>query len=144
MRPILPPWALFLFAAILFMGGLFWVRAHPGEKHNPLEESVEELSHYLGMEVEAVPARAGPGGLLVKAIRPDSMAERIGVKVGERVAAVGDRSVWHAVQLQQLISDEMSRRGSCTLMLAKDQVYRCVTLGFVPVPPPPVEHEHHH
>jgi len=142
MRPILPRWALFLFAAILFMAGLFWVRAHPGEKRSPLEESVAELSHYLGMEVEAVPAPGGPGGLLVKAIRPGSMAEQAGVEVGERVVAVGDRSVWHAIQLQQLISDEMRRRRSCTLMLATDQVYRCVPLGFLPVPPPPVEDEH--
>ena len=142
MRQILPPWALLLFAAILFMAGLFWLRAHPGKKLNPLEKSVAELSQYLGMEVEAVPAASGPGGLLVKGIRPDSAVAQAGVKAGERVVAVGDRSVWHAIELQQFISDEMRKRRSCTLMLAKDQVYRCVTLGFVPVPPPPVDEGH--
>ena len=155
MRPILPLWAALLLAAILFMAGLFWVRAHPGHQHNPLEEAVESLSRALGMEVETVPTRGGPGGLLVTEVLPGSPAERAGVQVGERVVAVGDRSVWHAIQLQELISADMMRRRSCTLMLAKDpesqrpeepavRVYRTVTLGFAPVAAPAAAHEHSH
>jgi S1-C subfamily serine protease len=135
MRFTLPAWALLLIAAILFVAGLFWVRAHPAQKDNPLAQATDNISLGLGMEVEPAP---GPeGGLLVKEVRPKSVAEHVGVKVGERVVAVGDRSVWHAVQLEQFISEEMSTTGSCTIMLVKGNVYRTVTLGFARVAPPP-------
>ncbi len=140
MRPVLSAWALLLIGAILFMGGLFWVRAHPAQKANPLTQATDTISAELGMEVE--PAASLEGGLLVKAVRPKSIAAQVGVKAGEKVVAVGDRSVWHAVRLQELISKEMSTRGSCTIMLVKGTTYRTVTLGFAPVPPPPPAEEH--
>lgn len=142
MRRLLPSWAVLLIGAILFVAGLFWIRSHPGQKPTPLEEAVETISQYLGMEVEQAP---GPeGGLLVKGVRPGTMAHRLGVQVGEKVMAVGDRSVWHAVQLQQLINEEMQRRRGCAIMLAKDQTFRTVIFGFAPVPPPPTADEHAH
>ncbi len=137
MRRILPPWLLLLLGAILFTAGMFWVRAHPSEKRTPLDEAVDEVFQYVGMKVE--PAPGEQSGLLVKEVKPGSPAARAGIKVGERVVAVGDQSVWHAVQLQDLMSSAMHRQGGCLLMLAKDDHYRSVPLQAVPLPPPPEE-----
>ncbi len=141
MRRILPPWALLLIAAILFMAGLFWVRANPPEERTPLDEAVADVLQYVGMEVEPEPREKS--GLLVKSVTPGSPAEHAGVKAGERVVAVGDRSVWHALQLQELINTAMRRPGGCLLMLEKDGHYHSVVLGFVRLPAPPT-HGHSH
>jgi len=138
MRPILPPWAMLLVAAIAAMAAMFWIRANPPEREDPLEEAAARLSRGLGFEVEPVPTPGPRGGLLIKAVLPGSPAQRLGLVPGERIVAVSDRSVWHALQLEQLIGEGMSKGGPFQIMLSKDDTYRTVSLGRF-APPPPVQ-----
>lgn len=143
MRPVLPRWALLLGAAILVMGGLIWVRVYPPKPPNPLEDSVEAISDVFGMTVSVGPHPGG--GELVEKVRPGSLAERIGFRVGERIVAVGERSVWHVRQLQELISQRSQMGQPLTVMVTPDdKVFRVLTFGPVPLPPPASPDEHGH
>jgi S1-C subfamily serine protease len=141
MRPVLRGWVLALVVAILVMGGLLWVRGHPGQPYNPLEESVATISDVLGIQVSVNPDSRG--GELIEKVRPGSPAERMGVRPGERIVAVGERSVWHAQQLQQLIAQRSQMGMPIGLMLASaDGTCRVVAFAPVAMPPPPSPEEH--
>ena len=143
MRPLLRGWALALLAAILLMAGLFWVRSHPAKPYNPLEESAATISKVLGMQVSANPDPRG--GELIEKVRPGGPAERMGLRAGERIVAVGERSVWHAQQLQQLIAQRSQMGIPIGLMLASDDgTFRVVAFGPVAMPVPSTSHAHGH
>jgi S1-C subfamily serine protease len=126
---------LLLTVAILLVAAMFWMRANPTGPPNPLQEAADGLYQQFGFEVALTPGEEG--GLAVKAIRPESPASQLGIQVGERIVAVGDRSVWHAIQLQQLIDKTAERGGPFSLMLAKDGVYRTVYVGMQQAPASP-------
>jgi predicted metalloprotease with PDZ domain len=141
MRPVLRGWVLALVVAIVVMGGLFWVRGHPAKPYNPLEESVATISEVLGIQVSVNPDSRG--GELIEKVRPGGPAERMGVRAGERIVAVGERSVWHAQQLQQLIAQRSQMGMPIGLMLAsQDNTFRVVAFGPVAMPPPRSPDEH--
>jgi predicted metalloprotease with PDZ domain len=129
MRPAFPPWALLLIAAILFVGGLMWVRAHPPEHklHDPLLEAQQTLAQGPGLEVAVEPLREG--GVRVNSVRADSPAQRVGIKAGDRIIACGDQSVWHAHQLWEMMSDQASKGLPVVLMVETKGRYWSVVFG---------------
>ncbi len=131
MKPRMRSWIIALIAAILFVGGLFWVRANPpaGEP-DPLVDARDQLVERLGLEVAL---EAGPGGgLRVEGVRPDSPVDRAGIQVGDRLMACGDRSVWHVHQLVQFIAEDLGVAPAVSLMMERDGVYWNVLLGGRP------------
>ena len=128
MRPILPGWVLLLLVAILVMAGLFWVRANPAGPANPLEEAVKTLSQVLGMVVAETPD--AQGGLPIKSVTPGSPAEQFGLRAGDRIMAVDDRSVWHVAQLRDLMAEDLQKGQPFILMVARENAYWTVTFGM--------------
>jgi S1-C subfamily serine protease len=127
-RPVLPGWALAAIVLILFGGGMYWVQANPPKpKLHPLEEAAESLSHGLGLQVESEPDDRG--GVQVTGVVSGSPAEATGLRAGDRIVACGDQSVWHTVQLIEVISGPLSSGSPCALLVENDGSYRGVTLG---------------
>ena len=119
-------WVVLLLLAISFVVGLLWVRSHPAEIEDPLAEAQEEINRKFGFLVETTP---GPkGGLTIQGVTPNSPAVHLGFQAGDRVLAVNERSVWHAVQLRDLIAEKLSR-GPVALMVEREGVFRLVVLG---------------
>jgi len=129
---VFPSWALLLVAGIAFVGGLFWVRAHPPEMEveDPLVEAREALAQRPGLEVatETMPQ----GGVRVEGVRPGSPADRAAIKSGDRIVACGDQSVWHAHQLWERIRELGSRRMPVVLLVERKGTYRPMILGGAP------------
>ena len=126
MRRHLSGWTVLLLFAVLFVVGLIWVRGKPPKVEDPLAEAAEEVSQRYGFLVES---ESDPkGGVMVKAITPGSPAALLGLQVGDRVIAVSERSVWHAVQLGDLLEERLSR-GPTPLLVVKGGVYRQVVFG---------------
>jgi S1-C subfamily serine protease len=136
MKPILRWWTLLLVAAILFVGGMIWVRLQPpaADRNNPLLQARESIAERFGMEVATA---AGPeGGLLVEAVTPGEPAERVGIQVGDRIVACGDRSVWHVHQMVEVIDEQVSRGGVVAMLIERDGAYRLQTFGHRRHAPP--------
>ncbi len=130
MMRLLPPWAWLLLLAILFVLGLFWARATApdlSEPINPLDDARKALLQVYGFDLDLV---SGPdGGLLVRAVTPGGSAERRGIRPGDRIMAVGDRSVWHTQQLAELLNQVASRGYPFTIMVARGETYFGVPYG---------------
>ena len=135
MRPLFPSWALLLVAAILFVAGLFWVRAHPPEQkiEDPLLEAREALARGPGLEVatEIIPQ----GGVRVERVRAGSPADRAGIRRGDRIVACRDQSVWHAQQLWEFIREVATKRLPVMLLVERKGAYRPTVLGGRPAVP---------
>lgn len=132
-RPVLPGWALGLIVLILFGAGFYWVQANPPKpKLHPLEEAAESLSQGLGLQVDGEPADLG--GVQVTGVAAGSPAEAAGLRAGHRIVACGDQSVWHTVQLIELMSAALGSGAPCSLMVEQDGSYRAVMLAPPPAP----------
>lgn len=130
MRRVLPPWALLLLAAIFVMGGMLWLRLQPPESEvedDPLADAAEQLVKGLGLEVD--PAGAQGGGVRVTGVRAGSPAEQMEIQAGDRIVACGMRSVWHAYQLADLISQSLSHGLPAVLLVEREGDYRQVMFG---------------
>jgi predicted metalloprotease with PDZ domain len=134
MRPILRTWTLLLITAIVLVIGLFWARAKSNEpKKNPLELSQADIEKGFGMKLET--GSKSTGGLKVEAVKKGSPADKLGMKVGDRVVAVGDRSVWHVYQFHQYVTDLVMQYPAVMLLVEQNGEYRQVVFsGNVVIP----------
>ncbi len=129
MRPFLRAWVVLLLAAILFVAGLFWVRANFAElqEKDPLTECQEAIDEAFGMTVAK---ESGPsGGLLVEAVDPEGAAARASIQAGDRIVALGDRSLWHVYQFAGLINSAVAVAPALALLVERDGEYRSVVIG---------------
>jgi membrane-associated protease RseP (regulator of RpoE activity) len=125
MRRALPPWAWLLVIAILFMGGMLWMRVRPpAPKHDddPLVEAADDLERVLGLQVDPQPQ---PGG----GAKPGTPAEQLGIQAGDRIVACGSQSVWHTYQLAELLSQSLGSGYPVSLLVEREGTYRQVVLG---------------
>lgn len=127
MKRLLPGWAVLLGAAILFVAAMIWVRAHPQEPEDPLERARMMVYEKLGMDL-AVVATTG-SGLEVKAVDAGSSAEALGFQVGDRIVAVGDRSVWHVVSFTEQLDQYFSQRLPVPVLVNRSGVYHSILMG---------------
>jgi len=139
-------WMLLPVAAIIIVAGLFWAREQAREaKKDPLTKAQEWVHKSFGMQLEQ--QTSSGSGLKVEAVASASSAAEAGVKAGDRIVAVGDRSVWHIYQLIELIS-RLAGGPMLPMLVATGEDYHLVRLALanVKTPPPLVEEEagHHH
>jgi S1-C subfamily serine protease len=130
MRPVLRSWTVLFVAAIMFVAGMFWLRARPqGPKvEDPLAEARESLDRGLGLELSSEVAPGG--GVRVKGVKPGSPAERAGIKGGDRIVACGDYSVWHAYQLRDLIAERLGQGVPVVVLVDREGDYRPAVLAM--------------
>lgn len=123
MRPVLRSWMLLMVAAIVFVGAMFWARANPpAQNQDPLEEAQQQIESAFGMTVEK---KAGPqGGLHVESLKPGSPAEQVGLQEGDRIVAVGTKSVWHVHQFVEFTQGALGTTGAAVLMVERDGQYK--------------------
>jgi len=129
MRPILRTWVLLLIGAIIIVGGMFWARAHSGAaaKKDPLLEAQAQVEKAFGMKLATA---CGPeGGLKVEAVKKGSPADLTGIKVGDRVLTVGDRSVWHVYQFSQYASEVLQSAPGVSMLVERKGGYLQVVFG---------------
>ena len=142
MRPRIRTWALLLLAAIIFMSALFWMRANPVEKKNPLAEAQDTIAHAFGMTLAEA---CGPeGGLPVEAVEPDGPAASVDIQIGDRVVAVGDESVWHTYQFIEAMNKLATSSPVVPLLLEREGAYRSIMFRNAGRLPVPGETEGHH
>ncbi len=145
MKPLLRSWVVLLLGAIVFVWALFWVRANYAElqKKDPLTEAQESIEEALGMRVAK---ESGPGGgLPVEAVEPGGPAEQVGLAVGDRIMALGDRSLWHVYQFADLINSNVTMGRGIMLLVQRDGEYRMIVFRHRtgPVSMPHAGHTHH-
>lgn len=122
---------ILLLLAIVFVLGLFWVRNQPPQVEDPLAESQQAINKKLGFLVEEVP---GPrGGLTVISVTPNTPGARMGLKAGDRILAVNERSVWHVVQLQDLLAEKLAK-GMTVLMVEREGTFRVALVSSRAIP----------
>ena len=128
MRPVLRSWIVLFVAAILFVGGLFWLRSRPQEPEvaDPLAEARESLDRVFGLEIAS--EVAAEGGVRVEAVKAGSPAEWAGIKGGDRIVVCGDLSVWHAQQLADFAAELISRGLPVVLLVEREGSYRPAVL----------------
>jgi len=122
-----------LLIAVLFVGGTILMRNERPKSENPLLEAQQSMLEQLGFEVQLEPPQAG--GLAVQKVAPKSLAQAVGMRVGDVVLAVNDSSVWHALQLQELLDKAQMQGGPVRLMVRNQGVYRTLILGRGTAPP---------
>jgi S1-C subfamily serine protease len=68
-------------------------------------------------------------GLLVETVEPESVAARAGIEVGDRLMALGDRSLWHVYQFAGLIDESTRATPVLHLLVEREGAYRAVVIG---------------
>jgi S1-C subfamily serine protease len=140
MRPMLRSWILLPVAAIILVVGMFWARSQAVEaKKDPLTKVQDWVEKSFGMRVEK--QTTGGDGLKVESVLPKGAAAEGGIKTGDRIVTVGDRSVWHVYQLAEVISQRL-RGPVLPVLVATGDDYHLVRLSAAGVKtPPPIEQE---
>ncbi len=91
---------------IALIVGLFWAREQTREtQKDPVVRAQDQIEKSFGMKLET--QTNGGNGLEVLAVRPGSTADSGGIKVGDHVVAVGERSVWHTYGFTEVISKQL-------------------------------------
>ena len=127
MKPLLSPRVVLLVAAVVFVALMIWVRTHPEKQEDPTMEAVTQLSEKVGLTIQPVP---GPsGGLPVTDVRPASAADRLGFRKGDRILAVGDRSVWHALMFSEQLSQSLSSGRPFPILVDSNGTYHAIIMG---------------
>lgn len=127
MRPVLSPRIILLVAAIIFVSLMIWTRMHPQKPEDPVGDAISQLSEGLGLDIEPV---AGPkGGVTVTAVRPGSPAERLGFQAGDRILAIGDRSVWHALNVHESLGQGLSSGRAFPILVDSNGNYHAIIMG---------------
>jgi membrane-associated protease RseP (regulator of RpoE activity) len=116
-----------LVLAVVIVAGTIYVRLRPAKEDDPVADAVAQMDKAFGFEVSGAPVDA-KGGLVVQRVRPGSAAEQLGIHVGDRFVAVGDRSIWHAQNMLSEISEAIEG-GPVPLLVEKDGAYRQVVIG---------------
>ena len=130
MRRLLPPWAWLLVLAILFVGGMLWLRVRPPtspHERDALAEAATELDEAIGLQVDSAPGRGGSVGVL--GVRDGSPAQQLGLQAGDRIIAVGSQSVWHSYQLLDLMRQGLGSGYPVALLVERQGTYWQVVLG---------------
>ncbi len=130
MRRLLPPWAWLLVLAILFVGGMLWLRVRPptpAHERDALADAAADLDDAIGLQVDASAGRGG--GVDVLGVRDGSPAQQLGIQAGDRVVAVGSQSVWHSYQLLDLMKQGLGSGYPVALLVEREGTYRQVVLG---------------
>src|SRR5574340_67212 len=127
MKPVLSPRIILLLAAIIFVSLMIWTRTHPQKPEDPVMDAINELSRGLGLVIEPV---AGPkGGVTVTSVNAGSPAERLGFKAGDRILAIGDRSVWNALNVQEFLGQGLSSGAPFPILVDSKGNYHAIILG---------------
>jgi C-terminal processing protease CtpA/Prc len=124
MRRLLPPWAWLLVVAILFVGGMLWLRVRPptsAHEQDPLAEAASDLEKGIGLQVD--PASGRGGGLAVIGVKEGSPAQQLGLQAGDRVIACGSQSVWHTYQLLELMKQGLGSGYPVALLVEREGTY---------------------
>jgi membrane-associated protease RseP (regulator of RpoE activity) len=115
-----------LVIAVVFIVGVLFARSRPPQIKDEVADSIEELYDTFGFQVAGT---MGPqGGLLVERVKSDSVAAALGIKKGDRVVTVNDRSVWHAKEMADQLFSAV-KAGPVFLLVANGDSYRQVVLG---------------
>lgn len=115
-----------LVLAIVLVVAVLFTRNRPPQIEDPVADSIKELYDTFGFQVAGT---IGPeGGLLVERIKPGSVAEYLGVKKGDRLITVNDRSVWHAKDMADQLYSAVNA-GPVSLLVANGDNYRQVVIG---------------
>jgi membrane-associated protease RseP (regulator of RpoE activity) len=115
-----------LVLAIVFIAGVLFTRTRPPQVEDQVADSVKELYDAFGFQVAGT---VGPqGGLDVERVKSGSVAERLGIKKGDRVITVNDRSVWHAKDMADQLFAAVNA-GPAFMLVANGDNYRQVVLG---------------
>ncbi len=144
MRPLFRAWMLLPIIAILFIAGLFWARQQAAQgKKDPLTQAQDWVRDSFGMTVEK--ATTEGDGLKVEVVSSGGAAAAVGIKAGDRIIAVGERSVWHVYQLTTLIAKWMNGPVAPVLVASgKGDHQVLLPLGGIQTEPPNLEEEGEH
>lgn len=117
-----------LVLAIFFVVVLLLVRNQQPPIDDPVGDAVKELSQGLGMDVDR--DAQGGAGVAVLAVKAGSPADRLGLRKGDLIRAVGDRTIWHAKALHDQLSESL-QRGGASLLVENNGVFRQILMGGV-------------
>ena len=128
MRPLFRTWILLPIVAIIFFVGLFWAREQAREaKKDPVVKAQEGIEKSFGMKLET--QTSSGNGLKVLAVRSGSPADKSGIKVGDQVLAIGDRSIWHTYQFGDLMTKQLQAAPYLPVLVEHNGEYRSVMFG---------------
>ncbi len=116
-----------LVLAILFVVALLKTKKQEPPMGDPVGDARTNLQQLYGLAVDrqATP----PAGLLVTGLTPQGFAQRLGLKVGDRVLAVNEQSVWHAKQLDDYLGSSLGRAPVRLMVLSGTQHHVLVIGG---------------
>jgi membrane-associated protease RseP (regulator of RpoE activity) len=127
MKPLLSTRIVLLVCAIIFVALMLWIRAHPEKPEDPVMDAISQLSEGLGLDID--PIAGAKGGIAVKAVRPGSPADRLGLRAGDRILAIGDRSVWHALNVQEFLNQGLTSGRPFPILVDSNGDYHAIIMG---------------
>jgi hypothetical protein len=115
-----------LVLGIVFIVGVLFTRTRPPQVEDQVADSIKELYDTFGFQVAGT---VGPqGGLDVERVKSGSVADHLGIKKGDRLLTVNDRSVWHAKDMADQLFAAVNA-GPAFMLVANGDNYRQVVLG---------------
>lgn len=127
MKALFRTWTILLLLAIVLVGVLVLRGQQGEEKKDPVVQAQEAIEKGLGMQLETQSSTGA--GLKVLAVRKGSPADQEGIKVGDRIITVADRSVWHTYQFLDFMSQQREIMPALPVLVANKDNYRTVVFG---------------